>query len=109
MYALLIAKAERKGKTRSEVDALTAWLTGYTPGEIESLFTSEITYGDFFRFAPCPNDARVRITGSVCGVRVENVEDPLMKEIRYLDKLVDMLAKGKSVEKILDSYSEEGV
>ncbi|MBQ9117453.1 MAG: DUF2200 family protein [Clostridia bacterium] len=68
-----------------------------------------ITYGDFFRSAPCPNDARMQIKGSVCGVRVENVEEPLMKEIRYLDKPVDMLAKGKSVEKILDSYSEEGV
>ena len=101
VYPMLIAKAERKGRTRDEVLALTVWLTGYTAGQLEALMGSEITYGDFFRQAPAPNPAREQIRGSLCGVRVETIEDPLMREIRYLDKLVDELAKGKSLEKIL--------
>ena len=101
VYPLLIAKAERKGLTREEVITVTSWLTGYGADNIESALSSEITYGDFFRNAPAPNPDRNLITGVVCGVRVETVEDPLMRDIRYLDKLVDELAKGKPMEKIL--------
>ena len=101
VYPLLIAKAERKGRTRKDVLGVTAWLTGYTPGEIEAQMASNISYGDFFRMAPALNPSRKLIKGSICGVKVELIEDPLMQEIRYLDKLVDELAKGKSMEKIL--------
>ncbi|RHR10110.1 DUF2200 domain-containing protein [Pseudoflavonifractor sp. AF19-9AC] len=101
LYPLLVSKAEKKGRTRAEVDQVTAWLTGYTAEEILRLEQSEVSYGDFFRNAPAMNPNRIRITGKVCGVRVEEIEDPLMREIRYLDKLVDELAKGKAMEKIL--------
>ena len=101
VYPLLIAKAERKGRTRDEVQKVTAWLTGYTNEQLEELLCSEITYGDFFRNAPALNPARKQIKGSICGVKVETIEDPLMQEIRYLDKLVDELARGKPMEKIL--------
>ena len=101
VYSLLVAKAERKGRSKAEVDEVTVWLTGYTETEIDELMASDITYGDFFRQAPAMNPNREKITGVVCGVRVENVEDPLMRDIRYLDKLVDELAKGKAMEKIL--------
>ena len=101
VYPMLIAKAERKGRTRDEVFTITAWLTGYTNEQLEELLFSEITYSDFFRNAPVLNPARKQIKGSVCGVKVETIEDPLMQEIRYLDKLVDELAKGKPIEKIL--------
>lgn len=101
VYPMLIAKAERKERTRDEVLAVTAWLTGYTNEQLEELLNSDITYGNFFRNAPALNPARKRITGSVCGVKVETIEDPLMQEIRYLDKLVDELAKGKPMGKIM--------
>lgn len=101
VYGLLIAKAERKGRTREEVEKVTFWLTGYTAQQIDELMDSEISYGDFFRQAPAMNPNREKITGVVCGVRVENIENPLMRDIRYLDKLVDELAKGKAMEKIL--------
>ena len=101
VYGLLIAKAERKGRTRAEVEEVTSWLTGYTAQQIDELMDSEISYGDFFRQAPEMNPNREKITGVVCGVRVENVENSLMRDIRYLDKLVDELAKGKAIEKIL--------
>ena len=101
LYPLLVKKAERKGRTREEVDQVTSWLTGYTPEEIARLEQSEVRYGDFFLHAPAMNPDRARITGTVCGVRVETIEDPLMRDIRYLDKLVDELAKGKSTEQIL--------
>ncbi len=101
VYPLLIAKAEKKGRSRAEVLEVSAWLTGYAPTEIEALIDSDLTYGDFFRNAPRPHENRGLITGVVCGVRVENVEEPLMREIRYLDKLVDELAKGKPMERIL--------
>lgn len=100
VYPLLIAKAEKKGRTRAEVNEVTAWLTGYSSDQIEGFLFSDLTYGDFFRNAPMPNPERIRITGTVCGVRVENVEEDLMREIRYLDKLVDELARGKATEKI---------
>lgn len=101
VYGLLAAKAERKGRSRAEVDQVTSWLTGYTMQQLEALIDSEITYGDFFRQDPEMNPNREKITGVVCGVRVENIEDPLMREIRYLDKLVDELARGKAMDKIL--------
>jgi len=101
VYSLLYAKAERKGRTKEEVDQVTAWLTGCKTDEIAAFLSREATYGDFFLQAPAMNPNRRQIKGTVCGVRVEEVEDPLMQEIRYLDKLVDELAKGKAMEKIL--------
>ena len=101
LYPLLVDKAEKKGRTRKEVEQVTAWLTGYTPEDIARLEQSEISYGDFFRKAPAMNPNRALITGKICGIRVEEIEDPLMRDIRYLDKLVDELAKGKSMEQIL--------
>jgi len=105
VYPLLIAKAEKKGRTRDEVLTVTAWLTGYAPEDIDAALETDLTYGDFFRHAPAPHPNRSQITGVVCGVRVETVEEPLMREIRYLDKLVDELAKGKPMEKILRGQS----
>lgn len=101
LYPLLVTKAEKKGRTRQEVDQVTSWLTGYTAEDLARLEQSDITYGDFFRRAPALNPNRMLITGKVCGIRVEEIEDPLMREIRYLDKLVDELAKGKAMEAIL--------
>ena len=101
LYPMLIAKAEKKGRTRAEVDEVTSWLTGYSKDRIAELIESDITYGDFFLQAPAPNPERRLIKGVVCGVRVEEIEEPLMQEIRYLDKLVDELAKGKPLEKVL--------
>ena len=101
VYGLLIAKAERKGRFSEEVLEATAWLTGYTNEQIKALMESDITYGDFFRQAPEMNSRRKLITGKICGVKIEEIEEPLMQEIRYLDKLVDELAKGKPMEKIL--------
>lgn len=99
LYPLLVAKAERKGCTREEVDQVITWLTGYGPEELARLEQSDGSYGDFFRSAPALNPDRTLITGKICGVQVEEIEDPLMRDIRYLDKLVDELAKGKAMEK----------
>ena len=101
VYPMLIAKAERKGRTRADVLEVTAWLTGYTHEEIGTLLNSDTTYGDFFRKAPALHPNRKLIKGSICGIKVELIEDPLMQNIRYLDKLVDELAKGKAMEKVL--------
>ena len=101
VYPLLIAKAERKGRSRAEVLEVTGWLTGYSTDEVERLLSGDLSYGDFFRHAPQLNEKRRLIKGSVCGVELDEIEDPLMLEIRYLDKLVDELAKGKAMEKIL--------
>lgn len=101
LYPLLVAKAVKKGRTREEVDHVTAWLTGYSSQDLARLEQSETTYGDFFRNAPAMNPNRTLITGKICGIRVEEIEDPLMRDIRYLDKLVDELAKGKAMEQIL--------
>ena len=101
VYPLLIAKVEKKGRTRCEIDEITCWLTGYSKEQIDDFLTNDIAYGDFFLNAPKLNPNRKMITGKICGVRVEEIEEPLMQEIRYLDKLVDELAKGKSIEKIL--------
>ena len=108
VYPMLLAKAERKGRSSEEVLTVTMWLTGYTKEQLEELLSSEVSYGDFFRNAPALNPARKQIKGSVCGVKVETIEDPLMQEIRYLDKLVDELAKGKPMEKILRIQPESG-
>ncbi len=101
VYPLLIAKAEKKGRTKAEVEEVTCWLTGYSEQELADCMENGTTYGDFFRNAPAPNGNRKLITGKVCGISVETIEEPLMQEIRYLDKLVDELAKGKPMEKIL--------
>ena len=101
VYPMLIAKAKRKGRTREKVLKVTAWLTGYTHKQIEALLYSDLSYGDFFRMAPALHPNRTLIKGSICGIKVEQIEDPLMQNIRYLDKLVDELAKGKPMEKIL--------
>ena len=101
VYPLLLAKAQRKGRTKEEVYAVTTWLTGYTAADLDRFLASELSYGAFFQNAPCPNANRSQITGSVCGVRVETIADPLLREIRYLDKLVDELARGRALDKIL--------
>ena len=101
VYPMLIAKAERKGRTREEVLEVTSWLTGYTHGQIEALLSSDTTYGDFFRKAPALHPNRALIKGSICGIKVELIEDPLLQNIRYLDKLVDELSKGNAMEKIM--------
>ena len=101
LYPLLVNKAGKKGRSREEVDRVTAWLTGYTAEDIARMEQSDLSYGDFFRNAPAMNPNRMLITGKVCGVRVEEIEDPLMREIRYLDKLVDELAKEKAMDQIL--------
>lgn len=101
VYPMLIAKAERKGRTADEVYTVTSWLTGYTAEEIKGFLETSLSYGDFFLKAPAMNPNRRLITGTICGIRVEQIEEPLMQEIRYLDKLVDELAKGKALEKVL--------
>ena len=104
VFPLLIAKAERKGRTIEEVYAITTWLMGYTHDQLEALLKSESSYGDFLDHAPAMNPARLNVKGTICGVRVEEIEDARMRDLRILDKLVDELAKGKSVEKILNKY-----
>ena len=103
VYPYYIAKAEKKGRTKSEVDAVICWLTGYTQRQLESQLKKQTDFEIFFRDAPKPNPARKLITGTICGVRVEDVAEPTMREIRYLDKLVDELAKGRPLEKVLRS------
>lgn len=101
VYQALVAKAERKGRTRAEVDEVTCWLLGYAPEELATLVESDTPYGDFLRNAPQVNEHADLITGSICGVRVENIDDPLTKRMRQLDKLVDELARGKAMNKVL--------
>ena len=101
VYPAYIAKAERKGRTKQEVDEIIRWLTGYDQAGLEGELEARSDFEHFFGAAPGLNPARALITGSVCGVRVEAVEEPLMREIRYLDKLIDELAKGRKMEKIL--------
>ena len=100
VYPLYIKKVERKGKSKAEVDAIIFWLTGYNKDDLESILENEIDFKTFFENAPKLNPARFLIKGLICGIRVENIEEPLMKEIRYLDKLIDELARGKSIDKI---------
>ena len=101
VYPMLIQKAERKGRTRAEVDEVTSWLTGYTAEQITAALDSDITNGSFFANAPAWNPRADLITGRICGIQVETIEDPMMKMIRQLDKLVDELAKGKPMEKVI--------
>ena len=96
-YPLLVQKAEKKGRTRDEVDQVTAWLTGYDMKTADM----DVSYAEFFKNAPAMNPKASLITGSVCGVKVQEIDDPLMQKIRWLDKLVDELAKGKPMEIIL--------
>ncbi len=101
IYPLLVAKAEKKGRTKSEVDQIMEWLTGYDQKGLHAQVEKQVDYETFIAEAPELNPSRNLITGVVCGVRVEDIEEPTMREIRYLDKLVDELAKGKAMEKIL--------
>jgi len=101
VYPHYVAKAERKGRTKSEVDEIIRWLTGYSQEELEAQLEKKTDFETFFAEAPNMNPSRALIKGVVCGVRVEEIEEPTMREIRYLDKLIDELAKGKAMEKIL--------
>jgi hypothetical protein len=101
VYPHYVAKAEKKGRKKSEVDAVICWLTGYTQKELDAQLKNETDFENFFSEAPELNPSRTLIKGIVCGVRVEDIQDPTMREIRYLDKLVDELAKGKAMDKIL--------
>ena len=101
VYPAYVAKAEKKGRTKAEVDEIIKWLTGYGQADLERQLSRGTDLETFFAQAPRLNPLRTSITGVVCGVRVENVDDPLMREVRYLDKLVDELARGKAMEKIL--------
>lgn len=101
VYPLYVAKAERKGRTKAEVDEIFHWLTGHSDETLRSELARGTTFEEFFERAPRMNPARSLITGVVCGVRVEEIAEPLMREIRYLDKLIDELAKGKAMGKIL--------
>jgi hypothetical protein len=96
-----VAKAEKKGRTKAEVDEIIRWLTGYTQKGLEKQLKNNTNFETFFSEAPQLNPARGLIRGTICGIRVENIEEPLMREIRYLDKLIDELAKGKAMSKIL--------
>ena len=101
IYPLYIAKAKKKGRTKSEVDEIIRWLTGYSQKGLEALLKKQTNLETFFAKAPGLNPSRSLIEGVVCGVRVEDIKEPTMREIRYLDKLVDELAKGKTMDKIL--------
>lgn len=101
VYPLLVNKAERKGRTKEEVDEIIFWLTGYDDAGLAKVLEEEKSYREFFKEAPSMNEKRELITGVVCGIRVENIEEDLMREVRYLDKLIDELAKGKAMEKVL--------
>jgi hypothetical protein len=101
VYPLYIAKVERKGRTKAEVDEIILWLTGFSQEEFDAQLAKKTDFETFFAQAPALNPARAEIKGLICGIRVEEVAEPLMREIRYLDKLIDELAKGKAMAKIL--------
>jgi hypothetical protein len=101
VYPLYIAKAEKKGRTKKEIDEIIRWLTGYSQKELESQMKKKTDFETFFTEAPRMNPLRRLITGLICGIRVEDIEEPIMQEVRYLDKLIDELAKGRVMEKIL--------
>jgi len=103
VYPLYVAKAERKGRTKAEVDEIFRWLTGHSQATLDDELAKQTSFEEFFARAPHLNPARSLITGTVCGVRVEEIEEPTMREIRYLDKLIDELAKGRAMGKILRS------
>jgi hypothetical protein len=106
VYPHYITKAEKKGRTKEEVDLLINWLTGYKEEDIVTVLENDISFRDFFEHAPSLNPNRYLITGSVCGIKVQEVKDPLMQNIRYLDKLIDELAKNKPLDKILRKPKE---
>jgi len=106
VYPMYTAKAGRKGRTKEDVDAIIRWLTGYAPKQLDAQLQREVDLETFFAKAPNPNPARALIKGVICGVRVEEIQDPTMREIRYLDKLIDELARGKPMEKILRKLPE---
>ena len=101
VYPMYVTKVERKGRSKAELDEVIRWLTGHSQKSLDKELAARTTFRDFFATAPELNPSRALITGVVCGVRVQDIADPLMREIRYLDKLVDELAKGKAMEKIL--------
>lgn len=101
LYPAYVAKAERKGRTKAEVDMIVCWMTGHTQQSLDAALATSMTVADFFTQAPAMNVSRYLVTGVVCGVRVEAVEEPLMREIRRLDKMIDELAKGRAMQKIL--------
>ncbi|MED5051281.1 hypothetical protein B6A27_08335 [Anoxybacillus sp. UARK-01] len=101
VYPHYVTKAEKKGRTKEEVDTIICWLTGYSQEELNTHLEKKTDFETFFTEAPHLNPSRTLIKGVVCGVRVENIEEPIMREIRYLDKLIDELARGKAMEKIL--------
>lgn len=101
VYPLYVAKLEKKGRTQDELNEVVRWLTGYRQAEIDQHIVEGTDFEHFFREAPHLNPARSLITGMICGVRVEEIEDPIMREVRYLDKLVDELARGKAMDKVL--------
>jgi len=101
VYPHYVAKAEKKGRTKEEVDEIIRWLTGYSQEELEALLEKKTDFETFFAEAPRLNPSRGLIKGVICGVRIEEIEEPTMREIRYLDKLIDELAKGKAMEKIM--------
>jgi len=101
VYPHYVAKAERKGRTRAEVDEIIRWLTGYSQEQLDAVLEDRTDFENFFAEAPALNPARAAITGTICGVRIEEIEEPLMREIRYLDKLIDELAKGRAMDRIL--------
>lgn len=101
VYPHYLSKAEKKGRTQAEVDEIIRWLTGYSQEQLKAHLEQKTNFEDFFAQAPRLNPARSQITGVICGVRIEEIEDPLMRELRYLDKLIDELAKGRPIAKIL--------
>jgi hypothetical protein len=105
VYPLYVAKAEKKGRTKAEVNEIICWLTGYSQEELNAQLEKQTNFETFFAEAPQLNPSRALIKGVICGVRVEDIKEPLMQEIRYMDKLVDELAKGKAMEKILRKES----
>ncbi len=103
VYPHYIAKAEKKGRTKAEVDEVIFWLTGYDTDSLAVVIANKTNFEDFFANAPAMNPNASKITGVICGYRIEDIEDPVMRKVRYLDKLIDELAKGKAMEKILRS------
>lgn len=101
VYPFYVQKAEKKGRTKGEVDEIICWLTGYSQKELDAQLENQTDFETFFADAPRLNPSRSLITGVICGIRVEEIKEPLMQEIRYMDKLIDELAKGKAMEKIL--------
>lgn len=103
VYPMYVQKVEKKGRTKDELDEVIRWLTGFSQAELDAQIAERTNFEQFFAQAPALNPNRSLITGTICGVRIEEIEDPLMKEVRYLDKLVDELAKGRPMAKILRS------